>query len=112
PEGNFGLFEYTGRPADMGRFRAPTLRNAELTAPYMHDGSIPTLREVIETYAQGGRTIAAGPLAGVGRESPWKSHLVAGFVLDERGETDLIEFLNSLTDRAFITDPRFSPPSP
>lgn len=61
PAPNTGLLEHTGRPEDMGRFRAPTLRNVEVTAPYMHDGSIATLDEVIDHYAAGGRTIAAGP---------------------------------------------------
>ena len=49
-----GLFDATHVPADMGRFRAPTLRNIALTAPYMHDGSIATLDEVVGHYASGG----------------------------------------------------------
>ena len=44
----------------MGKFKAPTLRNIAVTAPYMHDGSIPTLEAVLDHYAAGGRTIAAG----------------------------------------------------
>ena len=97
PADNPGLFGITGRRKDMGRFRAPTLRNIELTAPYMHDGSIATLTEVIEHYARGGR--------GDGRDSPRKSDLIRGFELDERGKADLVEFLKSLTDRTFIGDP-------
>ena len=50
--------EKTKSPADMGRFRAPTLRNIALTAPYMHDGSVPSLDGVIAHYAAGGK----GPL--------------------------------------------------
>jgi cytochrome c peroxidase len=68
PLDNRGLWEFTQRPADMGRFRAPTLRNIELTAPYMHDGSIATLEEVLDHYSRGGRLIAAGPLAGDGQK--------------------------------------------
>ena len=45
--------DITKKPADMGRFRAPTLRNIALTAPYMHDGSIPTLESAITHYASG-----------------------------------------------------------
>ena len=47
-----GLFDLTQRKTDMGRFRAPTLRNIAVTAPYMHDGSIPTLDAAIAHYAR------------------------------------------------------------
>ena len=110
PGDNPGIFGTTGRKEDMGRFRTPTLRNVELTAPYMHDGSIATLPEVIEHYARGGRLVPDGPLAGDGRDSPRKSDLIRGFDLDARGKADLVQFLNSLTDRAFVTDPRFAAP--
>lgn len=60
PEENTGLFDMTGERRDMVRFRAPTLRNIAVTAPYMHDGSIDTLDEVIDHYARGGRELAAG----------------------------------------------------
>jgi len=112
PEDNTGLFSATGKLEDMGSFRAPTLRNIELTAPYMHDGSIATLSEVIEHYAEGGRTIPGGPYKGSGRESQFKSELIRGFELDAAGRADLIEFLKSLTDLSFINDPRFSDPGP
>ena len=111
PEDNTGLFGFTGKEEDMGRFRAPTLRNVELTAPYMHDGSIPTLPEVLSHYAAGGRTLAEGQDTGVGRENPHKSDLILGFDLDDTQQNDLIEFLKSLTDRAFIADPRFADPA-
>ncbi len=110
PGDNPGLYGITGRTEDMGRFRAPTLRNIELTAPYMHDGSIATLTEVIEHYARGGRLVPDGPFAGDGRDSPRKSDLIRGFDLDDRGKADLVEFLKSLTDESFVTDPRYSPP--
>jgi cytochrome c peroxidase len=110
PADNPGLYAITRRAEDMGRFRAPTLRNIELTAPYMHDGSIATLSEVIEHYARGGRLIPSGPLAGDGRDSPRKSDLIRGFELDDRGKTDLVEFLKSLTDRTFVSDPRLAAP--
>ena len=110
PADNPGLFAITGRKKDIGRFRAPTLRNIELTAPYMHDGSIATLAEAIAHYARGGRLVAEGPFAGDGRDSPRKSELIRGFELDDRGKGDLVEFLKSLTDRSFVTDPRFAAP--
>ncbi|WP_033921030.1 methanobactin export MATE transporter MbnM [Sphingomonas sp. 37zxx] len=110
PAPNFGIAEITGRPEDMGRFRTPSLRNVTVTAPYMHDGSIATLDEVIDHYAAGGRTIASGPNAGVGRTNPLKSSFVPGFSITKAERADLIAFLTSLTDERFLTDPRFSDP--
>ncbi|MEQ1539247.1 MAG: MbnH family di-heme enzyme [Sphingorhabdus sp.] len=110
PANNRGIAEITGRPEDMGRFRAPSLRNVALTAPYMHDGSIATLDEVIDHYAAGGRAIKSGPNAGVGKDNPLKSSFVPGFSLTGEERTDLIAFLNSLTDKSFLTDPRFANP--
>lgn len=98
PDGNQGLFESTGLPADRGRFKAPTLRNIALTAPYMHDGSVGTLSEVIDHYARGGRRIASGPYAGDGAANPNKSILVAGFAIGASERADLLAFLDSLTD--------------
>jgi cytochrome c peroxidase len=110
PQGNRGLYEFTRDPADMGRFKAPTLRNVAVTAPYMHDGSIATLDEVLDHYASGGRTIASGPHAGVGRDNPYKSELINGFELSAQERADLMAFLHALTDVAFLGDPRFADP--
>lgn len=110
PAGNTGLHEFTGVAADMGRFRVPTLRNIAVTAPYMHDGSIATLSEVLDHYAAGGRTIAEGPHAGVGRDNPYKSGFIRGFELTADERTDVIAFLESLTDEAFLTDPALADP--
>src|SRR5450755_4000717 len=95
---NRGLFEHTNSPEDLGKFRVPSLRNVAVTAPYMHDGSIATLEEVVEHYAAGGRTIAAGANAGVGSDSPLKDPFVAGFVLSAAERADLVAFLRGLTD--------------
>ncbi len=100
PPDNPGLFAHTGEWSDMGAFRAPTLRNIALTAPYMHDGSLATLEEVIEHYAAGGRAAT----------SSLKSELLTGFGLSAVEQRDLIRFLESLTDPGFISDPRFSNP--
>ncbi|XXT16199.1 MbnH family di-heme enzyme [Sorangium sp. So ce429] len=110
PEGNAGVYEVSGVEADMGRFRAPTLRNIALTAPYMHDGSIETLEEVLDHYAAGGRTIESGPNAGVGSENRFKSELIRGFDLTAEEKADVIAFLKSLTDEEFLTDPRHADP--
>jgi cytochrome c peroxidase len=110
PAPNTGIHETSGRASDMGRFRAPTLRNIAVTAPYMHDGSIATLEEVLDHYGAGGRTISDGPNAGVGSDNPFKSALLIGFELTAEEKADVIAFLESLTDQAFLTDPRFSDP--
>jgi cytochrome c peroxidase len=112
PPENIGIAEITGRPEDMGRFRAPSLRNVAVTAPYMHDGSIASLDAVIDHYAEGGRTIPAGPHAGVGRTNPLKSSFLPGFTLTPDERRDLVAFLESLTDEEFLRDPRFSNPWP
>jgi cytochrome c peroxidase len=112
PEGDGGRFELTGLQEDMGRFRTPTLRNVELTAPYYHDGSGATLADVIANYAAGGRVVVSGPNPGDGRENPYKSDLVRGFELSEQEALDLEAFLRSLTDWEMVEDPALSDPWP
>lgn len=51
---DLGLYEITENPADRWKYRTPTLRNISLSAPYMHDGSLSNLREVIDFYNNGG----------------------------------------------------------
>lgn len=111
PTANQGLYEFTGIASDMGRFRAPTLRNIRLTAPYMHDGSIATLEEVVsDHYARAGRLIADGDLAGDGAKNPHKDPLIQGFVLDDQELADLLAFFDALTDWEFICNPAHSDP--
>lgn len=110
PPSNTGLFAITNVPTDMGAFKAPTLRNIELTAPYMHDGSIATLDDVLDHYAAGGRTISDGPYAGDGSKSPFKSEFVHGFTATAQEREDVLNFLKSFTDDDFVTNPRFSDP--
>jgi cytochrome c peroxidase len=110
PASNTGLYEITSSATDMGRFRAPTLRNIALTAPYMHDGSAATLEDAIDHYAAGGRTIATGPNAGDGSRSPLRSEFVRGFQLSPQERGDLIAFLRALTDESLLRDPRFADP--
>ncbi len=110
PAHNIGIAELTGRAEDMGRFRVPTLRNVAVTAPYMHDGSIATLDEVLDHYAAGGRTVTSGPNAGVGSNNPLKSSFVPGFEITLEERADLLAFLKTLTDDKFLTNPNYSDP--
>ncbi len=112
PQENFdeGLYDVTLDPKDKGKFRAPTLRNLAFTAPYMHDGSIATLEEVVDLYIQGGRNITEGPFKGDGREHPGKSQFVAAFDLSYTEKQDLVNFLLSLSDESFINNERLSDP--
>jgi len=110
PPDNTGLYDLTGERRDMGRFKAPTLRNVALTAPYMHDGSLATLEDVLAHYARGGRLLDEGPHAGDGRLSPYKSPFVRGFELSASEETDVLAFLEALTDPGLASDPRYADP--
>ena len=110
PEPNRGVFELTAKADDMGKFRAPSLRNVEVTAPYMHDGSIATLEDVLDFYAAGGRNISSGPNAGDGRANPFKSDLVSRIDLSAQEKADIVAFLKTLTDHDFLTDPRHADP--
>lgn len=83
---------------DNGKFRTPTLRNIALTAPYMHDGRFHTLEEVLDHYSSGGH--------GVVNEDA----NIQPFPLSEREKQDMIVFLHTLTDTAFINNPAFSNP--
>ena len=111
PPDNIGTKEITLEAKDMGRFKAPTLRNIAITAPYMHDGSVATLQEAIAHYQAGGRTIEGGELSGIGRTNPYKSSFIKGFEITESEIDDLVAFLNSLTDQEFLSNPDYSDPN-
>jgi Cu/Ag efflux protein CusF len=76
----------------------------------MHDGSILTLSEAIDHYKAGGRTIKTGPRAGAGYDNPNKSEFIKSFDLSASEKEDLLAFLRSLTDQAFLSNPRFADP--
>jgi cytochrome c peroxidase len=95
---NRGLFEQTGQPGDIGRFRVPTLRNIAVTGPYFHDGRASSLADVIAHYTAGGT------------DHPNKTPLLSPLSLTEQDENDLIEFLKSLTDEDMLKDERWSNP--
>lgn len=82
-----GRYKITGAEADRNAFKTPTIRNVALTAPYMHDGSLSTLRDVIDFYDAGG-----------GDQQP-KSVLLRKLHLSEREKGDLVAFLESLTGK-------------
>jgi cytochrome c peroxidase len=102
PEPNTGVHRISGRSEDMGKFRAPTLRNIALTAPYMHDGSIPTLDAVIDHYAAGGRARSLDSDAPNMERHTRTDQLIRGFKLTSEERRQLIMFLQALTDEAFV----------
>lgn len=105
-----GLYDLTGDLPDRGKFRAPTLRNIALTAPYMHDGSLADLGAVLDFYADGGRNVESGELAGDGRANAYKSQFVRGFEMTPNERAELLAFLHALTDTTFVTRPEYLSP--
>jgi cytochrome c peroxidase len=81
---DLGRFEVTRRPADRGKFKTPTLRGLSLTAPYMHDGSIATLEDVVEFYNRGGGA------------NPHRDPILAPLGLNAEERRDLVAFLKAL----------------
>lgn len=99
-----GMGERTHVPWHQGRFKTPTLRNVAVTAPYMHDGRFSTLQEVVDFYADDVHT-------GVPTLDPHMEPWVRGEVRLSTGDrAALVAFLQTLTDSAFLSDPRFGPP--
>ena len=105
-----GVGDITGNPEDNGRFKVPSLRNIELTAPYMHDGRFTTLEQVIEQYNSGIQPhpylddrLASNGLVG----GPPKQYNLTAYQ-----KASLVAFLKTLTDDVMISDPKFSDPFP
>ena len=95
-------------PTNDGKFKAPSLRNVAITAPYMHDGRFTKLEEVIEHYSSGvhpheNQTVAFSEESSVGGKT-------SGFQLTDTRKAALVAFLKTLTDNAFISDPKFADP--
>ena len=100
-----GLAKITGDPNDLGKFKTPTLRNIEFTAPYMHDGRFETLEEVIDFYSEGLKNSATiDPLM--------KKVNFGGVELTPLEKQQLLAFLKALSDPEFINNPDFSDPNP
>jgi cytochrome c peroxidase len=85
PNPDLGRFDFTKRESDKGAFKTPTLREIALTAPYMHNGSLATLEDVVEFYNKGGIP------------NPNLDRRMKQLNLTERDKKDLVEFLKSLT---------------
>lgn len=100
-----GLYNFTGNAKDDGKFLVPTLRNVELTAPYMHDGRFKTLEEVVEFYN-----------SGVHQTSPnidpvmTKAAKKFGLMLSAYEKQCLVDFLKAMTDTSFINNPAYQEP--
>lgn len=92
-----GRMRVTALAQDRDKFKVPSLRNIALTAPYMHDGSIATLEQVIAHYNSGGAS------------NPQKDSRIKPLQLTTQEQADLLEFLNTLTDYDFITNAVFAP---
>jgi cytochrome c peroxidase len=105
-----GLYNVTGNPAHIAKFRVPSLRNIALTAPYMHDGRFNTLQEVLLHYNEHvQRHPNVDPLMS-GTNNPDPNSLELLLTSGERAA--IIAFLHTLTDSTFISNPAFSNPNP
>lgn len=96
-----GRAAISGRAADVGRFKVPSLRNVALTAPYMHDGRFQTLEQVLGHYDHG---IVASPTL----DPMLRSGGRLGIALTGQEQQDLLAFLQTLTDREFVEDRRLA----
>jgi cytochrome c peroxidase len=97
-----GRAHITGRPQDVGRFKVPSLRNVALTPPYMHDGRFRTLRDVLDHYSGG--MVESGTLDQQFR----RTDASPGISLTEEEKTNLLAFLQTLTDPEFIQNRQLS----
>lgn len=94
-----GRMHITSKPEDKGKFKVPSLRNVELTYPYMHDGRYYTLEAVLEHYNT--RIVQSATL---------DPQLKEGIPLTRTQVVEVVAFLKTLTDQDFIKDPRFAQP--
>lgn len=100
---DIGRQSVTNNPNDRGRFKVTSLRNIELTPPYMHDGRFQTLEQVIDHYNTG---LHDSPTL----DPALKNTLGTGLMLDAQDKADLIAFLKTLTDTKLITNPAYANP--
>ena len=100
---DMGREDATGDPADRAKFKVTSLRNIELTGPYMHDGRFKTLEEVVDHYnGEIKKSSTLDPALEQNRES--------GLLLDEQDKKDLVVFLKTLTDESLISNKAYSDP--
>ena len=100
---DIGREEVTQNQNDKAKFKVTTLRNIELTAPYMHDGRFQTLEEVVEHYNSGIRTSATVDPTVMNTQS-------TGLLLTGQDKQDLVNFLKTLTDNTFLNNSEYASP--
>jgi cytochrome c peroxidase len=100
---DIGREEVTQDPNDKAQFKVTTLRNIEVTPPYMHDGRFQTLEEVIEHYNSGIKTSATADPTVLNTQS-------SGLLLDAQDKQDLLNFLKTLTDDTFLNNVEYASP--
>lgn len=100
---DIGREEVTNNPMDRGKMKVPSLRNIELTAPYMHDGRFTTLEEVVEHYNSGLK-------ASMTLDPALANTMSTGLMLNAQDKADLVAFLKTLTDDDLMKDPQYSDP--
>lgn len=100
-----GLGAVTGNNNDDGKFKSPSLRNVAVTGPYMHDGRFETLEEVVDFYSTG---VQDHP--NLDNRLQNNNNDPVNFNFNQGQTNDLIAFMNTLTDNAFLTDARFADP--
>ena len=99
---DLGLYETTSDELDKAKFKTPTLRNIDVSGPYMHDGRFQTLEEVIEHYNSGGHSSST--------IDPLMKNVGEGLELSDEEKQALLAFLRTLTDEEFLNNPNFSNP--
>ncbi len=100
---DIGRESVTNDPNDKGKFKVPTLRNVAVTAPYMHDGRFQTLEQVIDHYNEGIQQSATADPTVLNTKD-------TGLFLSDQDKEDLINFLKTLTDNTFLTEPSYTTP--
>jgi len=98
-----GFAAVTGKATDHGKFKVPSLRNVAITFPYMHDGRFQTLRQVVEHYN-------TGVVVQSRNIDPSMIGFIHGLGLTQQDITDLVAFLETLTDESFVTNPAYASP--
>lgn len=99
-----GRKAFTGLGSDLGKFKVPTLRNIEYTAPYMHDSRFETLEEVVEHYNSGVHSDSPNL-------DPEMHNASLGLNLTESEKQDLVNFLKTFSDPGFLVNPDFADPA-
>jgi cytochrome c peroxidase len=103
--GDLGYYTVTKKDSDKGKFSVPSLRNVELTEPYMHDGRFKTLEEVIEHYVSGVKISET-------LDPNIAKHPNGGVPLTDADKKALVAFLKTLTDSKYAVEPRRGSPPP